>query len=177
MDRRSALKNVALAVLALGLGASEAWAAEPVTTIYLVRHAEKQVGADAPKDPALTEAGQARAQALARLLSDVPVAGVYSTDTLRTRTTGQPTAEAHGAKVQLYDHADPGALAKTVTAAGGSWLVVGHSNTVPGLVEAFGGTEPEPISDDEYDRLYQLVVGPEGLISQVRLRYGAPSTK
>ena len=38
-----------------------------VTTVFLVRHAEK--AAEPAQDPPLTEAGKARAEALARLLS------------------------------------------------------------------------------------------------------------
>lgn len=176
MTRREMLSLVFAGTLGLVITPACAEAGD-VTAIYVVRHAEKQVGPDAPKDPALTEAGQARADALARLLTDVELAGVYSTDTLRTRTTGKPTADAHGLEVTLYDHADPAALAKTLIGAGGTYLVVGHSNTVNGVIAAFGGTKGASIDDSEYDRLVHLVTGPDGAIHQDQLRYGAPSTK
>ena len=51
-------------------------------TFVIVRHAEKV--ADGSKDPPLTEAGRARAQALAQRLSSVPVIAVYTTPLQRT---------------------------------------------------------------------------------------------
>jgi len=48
---------------------------------YLVRHAEKELDGD---DPALSDAGYARADALAGVLRDVTLAAIYSTDTRRT---------------------------------------------------------------------------------------------
>ena len=58
-------------------------------TIYLVRHAEKQ---DDSKDPALSECGQKRAQALAALFADIPLAAVYATPYQRTQQTAAAVA-------------------------------------------------------------------------------------
>ncbi len=168
------MKGVERVVAALLLAlACPAWA-DPAT-VYVVRHAEKQVGPDAPRDPPLTEAGRRRAQALARLLSDVELVGVYSTDTARTRATAEPTARAHKLSLTLYDPAAPGELAGSIRARGGAWLVVGHSNTVPGIVEALGGPGGPDLADGEYDRL-TVVFLPDGGPPVVQvLRYGEPS--
>src|SRR5688572_932961 len=61
-------------------------------TVVLVRHAEK---ADQSRDPALSEAGQERALALATLMADRHPALILSSPLQRTRLTGQPTADAH----------------------------------------------------------------------------------
>ena len=54
-----------------------------VTTVYMVRHAEKEKG----DDPALTDNGKKRAERLAKLLKNENVVKVYSTETRRTRRT------------------------------------------------------------------------------------------
>lgn len=158
-----------------GAVAQEAPVAPPVAplVVYVVRHAEKST---APKgDPALTEAGAARAVELARLLGEVPLTGVASTDTLRTRSTAEPTARAHGLEVTRYDA--PAALAASIRGAGGAWLVVGHSNTVPALVSELAGSPPGPdLAEGEFDRLTQVVRSPSGDALVQVLRYGAPST-
>jgi hypothetical protein len=56
-----------------------------------------------------------------------------------------------------------------VKSLSGAVLVVGHSNTLPELVRAFGGAPGADIADNEYDRLYQLSVGPGGAVTTVLL--------
>jgi phosphohistidine phosphatase SixA len=139
--------------------------------LYVVRHAEK---ATAPvDDPPLTAAGQLRADALARALLDVTLAGVHTTDTARTRATAAPTARGEGLEVQTYDAADPAALVARIRGAGGSHLVVGHSNTIAELVTAAGGDGGPAVTDAEFDRLYVVVLPAGGAVTTVRLRYGA----
>jgi broad specificity phosphatase PhoE len=57
------------------------------STIFVVRHAEK---ADATKDPDLSEAGRARAEALAKALRDAKIAAIYATEFKRTQQTAAP---------------------------------------------------------------------------------------
>src|SRR5690606_3949309 len=63
-------------------------------TVYLVRHAEK---ADGGSDPALSEAGQARAMALSEVLRDAHPVLVLTSPLRRTIQTGAPTADYHSA--------------------------------------------------------------------------------
>jgi len=122
------------------------------TTYYLVRHAEKTAD---KQDPALTEAGQQRAQDLVGRLANVPLTAIYSSDYIRTRDTAAPIAEAQGLDLIIYDPRDLDSLAKTLLAQKGHILIVGHSNTTPQLSELLGGPAGEPIVEaTEYDRLY-----------------------
>lgn len=166
----------ALLLLLLGafLPASSASAQEE-TLIFLVRHAERaDDGAmTGQEDPHLSQAGYARAALLAEMLRDAGIQYVHSSDFIRTRETAQPTADMAGVEIQLYDHRDPEGFAKQLRSAPGRHLVVGHSNSTPALVAALGGDPHGEINHLEYDRLYLVRAGPDG-VSTVLLRFGAP---
>lgn len=145
---------------------SQAVAADAVW--YVVRHAEKAT--EPARDPVLTEAGARRADALARLLADVPLVAVSSTNTTRTRSTASPTASQHHLDVGLYD--DLATMVAAGKAEGGARLVVGHSNTVTQIIELLGGRPGNAVAESEFDRL-TLVVAPEGgPVTTIVLRYG-----
>jgi phosphohistidine phosphatase SixA len=126
-------------------------------TIYVVRHAERS--ADPPDDPHLSEEGRRRALRLSTMLGGEKLTAVLSTDTRRTRETAEPVANAAGVEVGIYDPRDPTSLDRLLATPeldGEAVLVVGHSNTVPVIVEGLAGGVVDPIDDDEYDRLYRL---------------------
>lgn len=138
-------------------------------TIYLVRHAEKT---KQRPDPGLTEEGKARALELVKVLKDIQLTAIYSSDYIRTKETARPVAELFNLDVQLYDPRDLPAIAKTLKALSGSVLVVGHSNTTPQLVELLGGDSVSEINEaSEYDRLYKIDIQNDKITSQL-LRYG-----
>ncbi|MBL8737418.1 MAG: nuclear transport factor 2 family protein, partial [Planctomycetes bacterium] len=83
----------------------------PVTTVILVRHAEK--GADGD-DPELTEAGRARAEALVRTLRDVPIDAVWHSEYRRTALTVAPLCTARSLQPTVAKAADSAALARTL---------------------------------------------------------------
>lgn len=129
-------------------------AASCSSTIYIVRHAEKQ---DIPgnPDPNLTLAGQTRAQQLATFLADKSISEVYSTNTNRTRQTAQPTASALSLSVQLYGNDTLESFVnKRLKPLGKNRLVVGHSNTILDIAQLLGATPTlPPIPDSDYDNL------------------------
>lgn len=128
-----------------------------ITTFILVRHAEK--AADDPRDPALTPAGLQRAERLARLLADRPLAAVYATDYRRTRQTAQPAASRHGLDVTVYDAAQPPhefAQGLRRRHRGETVLVVGHSNTIPGIVSQLCECSVDPLDESEYGDLFEV---------------------
>ena len=66
------------------------------TTIYVVRHAEKQTGVNnsmMSADPDLTDAGKARAKKMAEMLASKSITAVYATPYKRTQQTAEPTAQ------------------------------------------------------------------------------------
>jgi broad specificity phosphatase PhoE len=129
--------------------------------VWIVRHAEKNLKNPSDPDPALSIVGQERAKDLATLLLSKRVLAVYSTPFKRTMQTAQPTAYGHGLTVQTYDPSDPAEFAASVLRQykGGSVVIVGHSDTVLGLVEAFGIKRPIPaLSEDDYDYVFTVTV-------------------
>lgn len=152
-----------------GLGNAPALSAETAShEIYLVRHAEKQTG----ENPSLTPEGMRRAETLAALLADAGMTHIHSTDYKRTLETAAPVAKQTGLKVQIYDPSDLDAFAEQLIATKGVHLVVGHSNTTPQLVTALGGDPGTEIDEQsEYDRLYVISVGQNGVESRLD-RYG-----
>lgn len=144
-----------------------------VATFLIVRHAEKNtalLGHDVP----LAERGAARARELRRIAGDTAVDAIYATPTLRAMQTAQPLAEALGESLTVV-HDTPEVVRRLKASHWGQLVVVvGHSDTVPQIVEGLTGT-PVPAFTDEHDLLYVVTLTRDGHSSVVRLRYGDPS--
>ncbi len=126
--------------------------AEVEATYYLVRHAEKELTG---KDPDLSSAGYARAQALAVRLKGIKLDGIYSTNTTRTRDTAAQVLDDNDVLMMIYDGRALEDFAKEMLTKEGNYLIVGHSNTTGELATALGGDGGEPIVEaTEYDRFY-----------------------
>ncbi|MDQ2664740.1 MAG: histidine phosphatase family protein [Gemmatimonadota bacterium] len=146
------------------------------TTIIIVRHAEKAAAPAA--DPPLTPLGVARAETLRQLVRDAGVRAVISTQFVRTRTTGAPAAAALGITPEVLDaRLTPGATRDSILARhrGQTVLLVGHSNTLPALVEAFGVPRPADICDAGYDNVFVVTVPSSGSASVLHLHFGTPT--
>lgn len=148
-------------------------------TVILVRHAEK---ADASSDPALSEAGQARARALALALADGPPDHIFTSPLQRTWLTADPASDFLSVTIERvgFEGGTPAhvaAIAERVHALPDDAvvLVVGHSNTIPLIARALGYTAAADMPECEYDRLTVLdLTG--GRTTAVVGRYGAPTT-
>jgi broad specificity phosphatase PhoE len=147
--------------------------AESGLVMVLVRHAERVVSGN---DPALSTAGRARAKLLARMLSEASVQGVYVTEFLRSRQTGERTAAAAGMPLTQYDAGNATALVATITAShlSGTVLVVAHSNTVDDVAAAFGAPGVGELAEAEFDRMFILARRSCGT-TLLRLRFGTES--
>ncbi len=136
------------------------------STIFVVRHAEK---ADATKDPDLSEAGRARAEALAKTLKDANITAIYATEFKRTQQTAAPLAKALGITVTILPAKDNAALIAKLRASTGNALVVGHGDTIPGLIKALGISDPINIGENDYDNLFAVVLNQKPHL--IRLHY------
>jgi broad specificity phosphatase PhoE len=145
--------------------------AQDLTTFILVRHAEKVN--DGTADPALDEAGKQRAQKLADHLELTDLTAIYSTPYRRTRETAAPTAQRKGLDIREYDPADSQFLHSLLQEhAGGTVLVMGHSNTTPFLVnQLIGSRRYEQLHESDYANLFIVTVSDIGKGRVVRLTY------
>ena len=159
--------------------AKPAGKAKPVvTTVYIVRHAEKDSTSDRA-DPTLSALGQVRAEALNQQLAKRHPAALFTTDTKRTRATLAPLAAATKLEPQTYDPRRGRDLADLVLKdyAGKSVVIVGHSNTVLSLIDDFGVVPPvEEIGENEYEYLFTIRLA-EGMLPTVDVRGYGPERR
>jgi broad specificity phosphatase PhoE len=168
-----------LLLLCMFTAGSGAAAQSKPTVVILVRHAEK--GTTPANDPPLTEAGVARAKALAAALASTTVQAVITTELTRTRETARPLAESRGLTSETI-HTGPAeahvkAVADAVRAhAGQTVLVVGHSNTIPAIIAALGGPKLPDICDSQYSNFYVMILDGGGKKADLVVSsYGAAS--
>ena len=129
--------------------------------VIVVRHAERADAAATPgtsmtgsPDPELSAVGKARAQKLAAMLADAGVVAIYTSEYRRTKDTAAPLAAKTGVAAEVVPARDAAALIEKIRShRDGAVLVVGHSNTVPVIIKALGGSTVT-LSEDEYDSLF-----------------------
>jgi phosphohistidine phosphatase SixA len=136
------------------------------TTVWIVRHAEKDTSFTNRMNPDLTFVGMQRAKDLAAYLQKQNIVKIFSTDTKRTKQT----ASYFNMPIEIYN---PKSLITVLDFINldkqdKSILIVGHSNTVLETIEALGGARPvAQLSDDDYDYLFKVVLA-DGKPAKVR---------
>jgi phosphohistidine phosphatase SixA len=148
---------------------------KPMTTIILVRHAEKNIEPN-NSDPDLSAAGQARAQELARMFGDAGIKAIYATQYKRTQQTVKPLAEKLGVTATAIDAKNTAELVKLIRAQhnGEVVFIAGHNNTVPEIIAALGGPQLPIIPETEFDNLYVVTIYRVGKAKVLKMKYGSP---
>jgi phosphohistidine phosphatase SixA len=143
--------------------------------VFVLRHADKQ--RTPPNADELVTAGRERAEFLARMLADSRVSVAYDSGATRARQTLEPLKRERGSALTIRPL---GTVAETVQAvksqpADAVVAVVGHTNTVPQIIEELGGGSAEEIEIEEweFDKLFVLFRNPTGRVTLLKLRYGA----
>ncbi len=153
------------------LTAAFAQSESEITTVILVRHAEK--GTTPKDDPLLTDAGKSRATHLADMLRDAGVQAIYTSQFERTKLTAEPIAKKLAINPTVIDAAKSDEFANSIRTknAGQIVLVVGHSNTLPEIIHALGGPEIPELDDQEYDSFLVLSVPKSGESKLLKLKF------
>jgi phosphohistidine phosphatase SixA len=140
-----------------------------VLKVLAVRHADIDLPAHGA-DPSLNQAGRARSESLARWLADAGVTAILVSSRSRTQQTAEPLATRLGLVPDVVD--TPAGVAHQLRdgAFGAVVLVVGHSNTVPSLVDELGAGAVPAIGETEFDNLYVVSVG-DASSDVLRLHY------
>jgi phosphohistidine phosphatase SixA len=170
---------VFLVAAALVAGVVSAWyflGNHPVTTVIVVRHAEKNIEPDNP-NPALSPAGEARAQALVHTLGAAGITAIYATQYIRTQSTAAPLASHQGLNIIQIESRDVAELVRQIKTnnAGGVVFAAGHNNSVPAIIAALGGEAFPIIPENEYDNMFIVTVQRFRPTRVLKLKYGNPS--
>ena len=148
------------------------------TIYYLVRHAEKDTSAAGSTmmqaNPPLSEKGIQRSAGLASLLEKENIDYIFSTKYLRTQSTAQPLATLIGKEIQFYEITKGTAFSDSIQQMpflGKTLLIIGHSNTIPPLVNALiKSNKYQNLSDNEYGFIYKVIME-SGQIKDTVLMY------
>jgi 2,3-bisphosphoglycerate-dependent phosphoglycerate mutase len=152
--------------------------ARPVTTIILVRHAEKNIEPNNP-DPDLSPEGLERAQEIARVFGETGINAIYATQYKRTQQTVKPLADRTGVAVKLLQANQTDELVNQLqtTNRGQTVFIAGHNNTVPAIVSTLSGQTYPTIPESEFDNLYIVTIYRFGKAKVVKMKYGKSSTQ
>jgi len=145
---------------------------QETTTFILVRHAEK--ASDGTSDPALTDAGIARANNLFALLKQAEITAIYSTNYKRTKMTVAALAKAKEMEVTTYDpkKLKEFSLDLLKENAGGTVVISGHSNTTPTLANLLLGAETfKQFEDSDYGNLIIISTSSSASPKLLHLKY------
>lgn len=146
------------------------------TTFYLVRHAEK---ADSTRDTPLSAAGHARAEALRDMLGAENISQVFVTNYLRTQQTAAPLATQLGIiPTEIYGNQTEQLIEELKGINGGNILVVGHSNTIPVIIDSLmKSPQNVTITETDFDDLFKVKIkkGNNGIREFTQLTYGEPT--
>jgi 2,3-bisphosphoglycerate-dependent phosphoglycerate mutase len=143
------------------------------TIIYLVRHCEKVK--DGTRDPELTPEGRARAERLGKVMDNARIDRICTTNFRRTVATGAVVQYwAGGPSTETFPiEAQSDWLRETIPTAGGqSLFYVGHTNTIPQLLNQLAGKNQfQDLPDEEYGRLYIAITKGLGQTEVLELQY------
>ena len=157
-------------VLAVVVLAATAHSVHAQEAIYVVRHAER---ADDSADAELSSEGVRRSNTLSALLAGAGVSRIFTSERKRTIQTAAPLARALHLDSAIVNASDEDALIQRVRGSHPSdrVLIVGHSNTVPSILEKLGVKERIAIPDAEFDNLFMVVPRAGEAPVLVRLKY------
>jgi phosphohistidine phosphatase SixA len=101
------------------------------------------------------------------------VRGIYTSELARTQQTAEPLAQRLSIKPEVVAAKDIDALVAKLRAGTeeGTVLVVGHSNTIPAIVERLSGETEPAIGEGEYNRMFVVTLIGPNQASVVVLRY------
>jgi phosphohistidine phosphatase SixA len=159
-------------------------APSPITTVFLVRHAEK---AEIPNDnnPPLNEMGRWRAQVLAHTLGKAGIKAIYTSQYLRTKQTAEPLAKQLGITPTVVTLNPSSTNPREISSesilaivrdiqqrhAGEAVLVVGHTNSVPPVIRMLRSDVVPAIDEQTFDNLFVLTIHRLEVAKLVQLKY------
>ncbi len=126
-------------------------------TYYIVRHAEK---ADSTRDTQLSAEGHARAEALRDALISKDIRQIFVTNYQRTQQTAAPLATELGiTPTEVFANQTTQLVQQLNAINGGNILIVGHSNTVPLIIDGLmESPQKVMITEKDFDNLFKVEI-------------------
>lgn len=146
---------------------------DSATTLIISRHAETS---GLGSNPNLSAAGMERANELARILKPNKLNQVYSSNFNRTIQTATPAANNNSLSPIIYDPNNQADWIQNVIQnnKNKNVLILGHSNTVPALLNILTGSNQYTlIPDTEYNNLFIVVLSEKGKANVIHMKYGS----
>ena len=104
----------------------------------------------------MTAEGQRTAVLLASWFRRGPPAMIYVSSANRAQQTAAPLAAALRITPIIYEPADTPALIAAVARETRTVLIVGHSNTVPDIIQRLGGKPPAPLVHEDFGDIWTI---------------------
>lgn len=139
---------------------------EELTTVFIVRHAEYDINTEH-----LTSDGIERAETLAKELCEADVTVIYTTSLIRTQETAQPLATAKELQLNINDNIDTLVNEIKTEHVGEVILIVGHSPTVPGIINSLIEESSGYSVGDDFHNLFVVVFNSRNY-KVINLQYG-----
>jgi phosphohistidine phosphatase SixA len=159
-----AVNNLGMKTIVFGMLVLMLTSCTTTQIFYIVRHAEKQ---DNSEDPPLSEAGIARGIALEKYMADKKLDTVFTSLYKRAALTGLsvsfPQSLPH-IQLKQWPQTDLNDFIKRLKKISGNrnLLIVGHTNTIPPMVQALSGQSIAAIPEDVYNIIYTITISGTG---------------
>lgn len=143
-----------------------------VTQIYILRHTEKE---DDSEDPMLSAEGINRANYWKKVLQHTDFSKVFTTDFKRNIQTANIISEESTVQPDLYYPMSFDVMKFINQIRGQKVLVIGHSNTIPDMVNRLiDETKYPPMSHENYNIMYIVNINENGETSSSMLHIENP---
>jgi broad specificity phosphatase PhoE len=136
---------------------------QPSSTFYVMRHLHTPEGM---QDPDLTPEGQHYAELLANWFAQTPPATIFVSNTKRAQQTAAPLAARLGLTPRIYDPRDTRFLVTEIMKEPPPVLIVGHSNTVPDIVQALSGRRSEELTHEDFGDVWVISGDRRGFVKR-----------
>jgi len=162
----------------LSLKNSNAFAITPesksnMTQIYVLRHAEKSSYDES--DPDLSEYGVNHAKYWKSVLQHITFDQIYTTDFKRNIKTAAIISKGSGVEAEVYHPMSFEVLKFINKIKGQKALIIGHSNTIPDMLNRIiGESKYPPMSHKNYNTLHLVTIDNNGNTASTVLNIEMP---
>lgn len=140
----------------------------PISTYYLIRHAEKDMENPENEDPYLSDKGTNRAMLYERIFMNITFDEIYATNTKRTLQTVTAVGMDNNTEVKIYETKDLVTDEFLKNTLGKNVLIVGHSNTIPKIANQLINDDYfQEIDEKDYGNVYVITLAGTGKKAEI----------